>query len=141
MPKSRRRRKNEAEYELQDIEVKKVDLVGSPATGDTFLVIRSDDDEDEMLTDTVPASSQENSDNMPEASVDIKEKTKRSDVVTESETYLSESKGLMPEFQQQTVDTLNEILRQHMELIKAVQEMPVDDEGATVLPESILDNF
>lgn len=43
--KHKRKRKNEALYELQDLEVVKVDLVGEPATGDKFLVVRSDDSE------------------------------------------------------------------------------------------------
>lgn len=38
----------EATHELEDLEVFKVDIVGSPATGDKFIVVRSEDGEKKM---------------------------------------------------------------------------------------------
>lgn len=51
--------KEEATHELVDLDVQKVDLVGSPATGDTFLVMRSEDDSGEPVEPDVEVAESE----------------------------------------------------------------------------------
>lgn len=171
MARKRQRKKDrQATHQLEDVEVTKVDLVGEPATGDRFLVIRSDEaavgepvepdpepvergpdekppgESPERASDAVQPEGE--GDDPPQEETPSQEAPEASEDVPEENPEEPEPTPeeitrvvLDPGFQEEAVKATAEIVAEAQELLREIQEFQVGEDGAKELPEDTLEGF